>query len=473
MKDWLKNNRIYILFLAFALIKGIVWILIIPPFLFPDEPAHFAYTQYIVEEKKLPKNDGKLSPHLLSKSEELEKAINLIKNDYDIWSIDPVNLKIGANQNIPVDFRSYSRRVNAENYKNAAAVYPPIYYAFEVIPYVIGYNLDIFHRVYLMRFFSLIFLLITLIFAYKISFFISNDKVFSFTVAAVISLIPSLNIISFGTINNDAALIALGQIIFYYLAKFFHSRNAAMKEIIKGGVLLGAALLTKTQAVIFIPLTIGVFIYNGVKNKKMRHNLIGLILLFLIAGIVALPFLAPPLLAYFTGSSEEILSSLQNDNLKTEQNALILLANDIVRRIAVFNTFWAEFLHTFASFRLYMEIAAGLLSIFAFLGLTLAFVKFKGKDLNHWLLFCLLSILPLEFLYTLLYYKNALINNYYQFPGQGRYYYILITPIIILFVFGLKEFSSLLKIPPRFVYAGLLFFFLLFHNLALINLAPY
>ncbi|OWK27154.1 MAG: hypothetical protein US76_01070 [Parcubacteria group bacterium GW2011_GWA2_38_13b] len=473
MKEWLITNKIYILFLAFALIKGVIWILIIPPFLFPDEPAHFAYTQYIVEEKNLPKNDGKLSPHLLSKSEELEEAINLIKNDYKIWSMDPINLKIGESPNIPENFPSYSRKVNAENYKNAAAVYPPLYYAFEAIPYVIGYNLDIFHRVYLMRFFSLIFLLITLIFAHKIAFFISNDKVFSFTVAAVISLIPALNIISFGTINNDAALIALGQIMFYYLIRLLHSRNITAKEIIKGGALLGAVLLTKTQAVFFVPLTMGVFIYNGVKYGKLPHKLTGLIILFLTAGIAALPFFAPPILAYFSGSSEEIFYSLRNENFKMEQNALILLANDIVRRMAVFNTFWAEFLHTFASFRLYGEIAAGLLSVFALLGLTFAFVKFKGKELNHWLLFCLLSILPLEFLYTLLYFKNALINNYYQFPGQGRYYYILITPIIILFVFGLQNFFSLLKIPPRFIYAGLLFLFLLFHNLAFINLAPY
>lgn len=471
---WIIKNKINLLFLFFVFTKGVVWILITPPFLFPDEPAHFAYTQYLIEEKNIPKNDGALSPDLLSKSEELDAAVKIVKEDFRIWSTDPINFKKDVPQNNLENFSSYSRKVEKENYKNAAAIYPPLYYAFEAISYLIGYSLDIFHRVYLMRFASLIFLIITIVYAYKIAFLATKNKKFAYTVAGIITLIPSLNIISFGTINNDAVLIALSHIMLYYLFKVLDAYPSTIKKIIQGGALLGLTLLTKPQAIIFIPLTIGVFLYAGRKFKKTKLIFSDLFILFFTAGVIAVPFLLLPVLNYSNALTDQLIIASSGESFKTVPDLVALISNDIIRRTAVATTFWAEFFHNQSSLRLYMEIAVTTLSILSFFGLVCSFTNMiKKKIYNYWVIFCLLSVLPLEILYTLLYYQNAIIKQYYDFPGQGRYYYLLAAPIIMLFVFSFEKFLSLFKIPPRYAYAGLIFFFVIFHNLALINLAPY
>ena len=58
LTEHIKNNKIYILFFLFILVKGLIWTWSIPPFLVSDELPHFAYTQYLVEEEKIPKNTG-------------------------------------------------------------------------------------------------------------------------------------------------------------------------------------------------------------------------------------------------------------------------------------------------------------------------------------------------------------------------------------------------------------------------------
>ena len=397
-KEWIKKNKLYILFFFFILIKGLIWTWSIPPFFVSDELPHFAYTQYLVEEKAIPKNSGELLPLVTTMSEELDKASALLQERHLIRSFSHMKFS-EQNEPIPAKFDSYSRRTEKVNYKNSAAIYSPLYYGFEAIPYMLGYNLDILSRLYLTRMFSLIFLFITLIFIYKIALLISEQRLFALTAVAIVSLMPSINSSSFGGINNDAALIAFSQILFYLLLKALKNVNSTIMAPISIGAVLGLTLLAKPQGVIFIPII-----------------------------------------------------------------AIVLL--EFWLQAQLYSVFYPFYMN---SFILALELAAAI-------GLIYIGKDYSKKALQSnqhfyvYIALCVLAFFALEAFYTMLFYKGALLTNYYNFAAQGRYYFPVIGPLIVIFLASLYRFFNKLNIPQNFVSISLLLFFLILHNYSLINI---
>jgi len=466
----------FLLCFVFTLLKGILWTWVIPPFMAPDESAHFAYTQYLVEERRIPKNTREFSVLHHAQSDELAQALALTENEQILLTTTHLNFA-HTSKMLPSDLPSADRRVAALLYTNPAALYSPFYYTIEALPYLAGYNLDLFSRLYLMRFFSLIFLLVTTVFAYKIAYLVTKEKNFSLLTAAIINLMPSVNATSFGGVNNDALLIALGHALFFYLLKLlFQDIPLARKSIFSFGVLLGLTLLTKTQAIIFLPLTFCAFLYHGIRHRTVQHSLIILTCIYGIASLIALPFVLPPLAQYMsTASAHTALSAGAVFAPAYAWKAAFFM--DITRRMALLFNFWTavEFFDTL--YPLWIMAALWLLCAIALWGLGMrAFVKLNEREnaqrLHYKLIACAIAVVLLELFYTLLYYRSALFASSYDFPGQGRYYFVLLAPLIVLFLYGLKYWAqTLFKIPPKIVYALMLFFFLFLHNYALITIA--
>ncbi|TAN57976.1 DUF2142 domain-containing protein [Patescibacteria group bacterium] len=466
------DKKIFLIFAIFTVIKGLLWIWSIPPFLAPDELPHFAYTQYLVEEKAIPKNTGKIMPLVTSMSEELEMASKLMQDRHLSISFSHMIFP-EKYEPIPNEFSNYSRTVNKENYKNSAAIYSPFYYAIEAIPYILGYNLDFFSRFYLMRIFSLIFLFVTLIYSYKAALLVSGEKIFAITAAIIVSLMPSINSSSFGGINNDAALIALSQILIYWTLKTINNPNAKIVTTIGGGVLLGMTLLTKPQAIIFIPFVAGILLYKGFKEKMIRRALIALFVILLIALTIAAPFYIDPityLLNDLGGGSNQALNIFSLDNISAA------IGSDITGRLSMLFEFWLQtqlFANLYPFYVLSLILALELAAIIGLAYIAKDYLKkitAPSKNFYVYLMICIAAFFMLDIFLKLLYYKGALTNQYYGFGGQGRYYFPIIGPIIILFLAGLRRFSFRLKIPVNAIYASLILFFLILHNYALFNI---
>lgn len=468
----IKNNKIFILFLFFVLVKGLIWTWSIPPFLAPDELPHFAYTQYLVEEKEIPKNTGKIAPLVTTMSEELEMAAKLTQERHLSISFSHM-IYPDDYEPVPNEFNNYSRTVNRENYKNSAAIYSPFYYAMEAIPYIMGYKLDFFSRFYLMRMFSLIFLFITLIYSYKAALLVSGEKIFAITAAIIVSLMPSINSSSFGGINNDAALIAFSQILIYWMLKTINNPDAKTISNIGGGVLLGLTLLTKPQAIIFIPLVAGVILYKGIKKKMLRQAIIALFIILLIALAIAAPFYIDPITYFFSNFGG---TAVQASDIFSIDNIIPAIGFDIVGRFSLLFEFWfqAQLFTRFYPFYFNSLILA--LELGAIIGLIYMTkdyynkISIANKKFYACIILCVAAFLVLEIFFTAIYYKEALTKQYYGFGGQGRYYFPVIGPIIILFLAGLRRFSFRLKIPVNALYASLILFFLVLHNYALFNI---
>ena len=470
--NWAKNNKIYIFFFFFVLIKGLLWTWSIPPFFVSDELPHFAYTQYLVEEKAIPKNTGALSPLVTTMSEELDKASKLLQERHLIWSFSHMKFS-EQNEPIPEEFNSYSRQTEKGNYKNSAAIYSPLYYAIEAVPYILGYHYDIFTRFYLMRVFSLIFLFIALISVYKIALLVSEKRLFAITAVAIVSLMPSINSSSFGGINNDAALIAFSQILFYLLLKALKNVNSAIMTRIGIGAVLGLTLLAKPQGVIFIPIVAAVFLYKGIKTKIKKQSVIALFFIFFIAALMAAPFYVEPI-KYFINNPSETIN--QTQSILSFKNITAATGLDLLRRFSLLSEFWlqAQLFTVFYpfyinSFILALELAAAIGLIY--IGKDYFKRVFQpNQNFYIYIALCALTFFALDSFYTMLFYKGALLNNYYNFAAQGRYYFPVIGPLIILFLAGLCRFFNKLNIPQNFVFISLFLFFLILHNYSLINI---
>jgi len=453
-KEWIKKNKLYILFFFFILIKGLIWTWSIPPFFVSDELPHFAYTQYLVEEKAIPKNSGELLPLVTTMSEELDKASALLQERHLIRSFSHMKFS-EQNEPIPAKFDSYSRRTEKENYKNSAAIYSPLYYGFEAIPYMLGYNLDILSRLYLTRMFSLIFLFITLIFIYKIALLISEQRLFALTAVAIVSLMPSINSSSFGGINNDAALIAFSQILFYLLLKALKNVNSTIMAPISIGAVLGLTLLAKPQGVIFIPIIAIVFF------------------IFFIGVIMTAPFYIEPV-KYFINNPGEAIN--QPQDILSLKNIFTAIGYDLLRRFSLLLEFWLQAQLYSVFYPFYMNSFILALELAAAIGLIYIGKDYSKKALQSnqhfyvYIALCVLAFFALEAFYTMLFYKGALLTNYYNFAAQGRYYFPVIGPLIVIFLASLYRFFNKLNIPQNFVSISLLLFFLILHNYSLINI---
>ncbi len=462
--------KILFIFFFFIFIKGILWTWVIPPFMVPDESAHFAYTQYLVEEKQIPHNTVQPSVWNRSQSEELKQALELTENQ-DVILTTQHQSYYKVSKDLTPSILTADRNTPHEQYHNSAAVYSPLYYVIESIPYLAGYDLNIFHRLYLMRAFSLVFLFITTIFAYKISFLVTKDKSFALVIAAIANLMPSVNATSFAGVNNDAILIALSHALFFYLLLvLFNKMHITKKTLFGMGILLGFTLLTKTQAIIFLPITFGTYIYWGVQQHTIRRSFVYGILVCGIALLIATPFMIPQLFSHLTDT--QITATETAISASTLHLAVF---QDIFRRLNISMNFWTQVAFFDTLYPLWISATLLLFMLLALWGVLLWLISKKSGNNAHLLLsliFFFCSFVVLEIFYSALYYNSALKYQHFDFPGQGRYYFMLLAPILILFLFGLRYWlKTLFKVNEKLLYAVLIIFFSFLHNYALINIA--
>ena len=328
-----------------------------------------------------------------------------------------------------------------------------------------------------MRAFSLFFLFIALIFSYKIALFISKENTFALIVVAIIALMPSINASSFGGINNDAALIAFSHILLYYLVKILDNLDIRIWSIIKNGILLGLALLTKPVAIIFIPLTAGVFMYKGFKKNEIKKTALALLGVFTIAAIMSIVFYIRLIDSIINGSSNEIS---QTKNIFAIENIFLAVGFDIIRKFFLATSIWLQLQFFDRFYPFYIKSFIFALELFGLIGLIYLAKNYFNKDKDAPqsgqspyapLVLCIAAFLLISGFYTFLYYKQALMSHYYDFAWFGRYYLPVIAPIVIIMLFGLKKIFHLIKISEKVLYIGLLIFFLFLHNYAFFNIA--
>jgi Predicted membrane protein (DUF2142) len=233
-----------------AVLNAVSWSILIPPLQGPDEQAHFAYTQLLVQKGQLPS-----SPEENFSSEELAAMRDLGFGETILDpATDPVPTR-GARQQLLRDLsRPLSRK--GDGSAGVAASEPPLYYALQAIPYVLGSGSNLLTRLELMRLLSALFTGLTVLFVFLFLREALPAVPWAWTVGGLCAaLSPLLGFVG-GSIDPDALLFVVCAALFYCFARAFR-RGFTRQMAIAFGAVIATGFLTKVN---FVGLTPGVLL---------------------------------------------------------------------------------------------------------------------------------------------------------------------------------------------------------------------
>src|SRR5438270_3394852 len=199
------------LFLLLGAVAAFVvaWSLFVPPFQVPDEQAHFGYVQSLAERHKRPHGGGRNSPRHLSTEEETaafhSRAFTIIQNPHEKppWSAAAEARWRAAARGLHGGGRSNVTNLGTQ------AINPPLYYLYEAIPYELASGGDFFDRLYAMRLFSGLLMLVTAVAGWLVvGEFVGDARLLQLAGASVVALSPMTTFLS-SAWNPDAAFDAL------------------------------------------------------------------------------------------------------------------------------------------------------------------------------------------------------------------------------------------------------------------------
>ncbi|MDP2685179.1 MAG: glycosyltransferase family 39 protein [bacterium] len=446
IKQFIKNHKIIIAILLLVFLKEILFAMIIPLWQNNDEIEHFAYTYYIVEEERLPITTGG-SQLELTTSDELSKANQILMSDKISFAVFEKNQIIHqdfnnvlVNKQFEEKLSQLNRHDSSDKYKNATAVYSPLYYYFEAIPYKIFQNFSISTRAYAMRIFSILFMLVTVLFSFKTAklFFKSNST--PYVVAILIGFLPRFSFTSVG-INNDALVIAISTIAIYYLIRLLNEKLTLKHNLILG-LIFGVGLLSKPQFYIFFLFLFIFYIYQLIKFKKIKPILISCIIVLLLAVLISSSWFWFNYTNRGSFPTSQISGALHLNNIDSTSIGLSdTLGYIFIRYIFLITSYFSMLgccheIYTIPIFLglFYITIATGLFGYILFL--------YKEKKIikNHFkYLFIFLIPVILELSYLLIYLRQPLYTGTVDFPIDGRYIFPVISALTIIFILGLKN----------------------------------
>jgi 4-amino-4-deoxy-L-arabinose transferase-like glycosyltransferase len=233
-----------------AVLNAAGWSIVSPPFQTTDEPAHFAYVQYLAETGHLP-SSGK---------NEYAPAEEVALRDLR-W---PQVRGQPGNRTIQTDAqqRRLQRDLDAPNSRTGvgdaglAVNEPPLYYALESVPYGLASGGTILDQLALMRLLSALMAGFTALFAFCFIRETLPGAPWAWTVGGLgVALAPVLGEMS-GAVNPDALLYSVSAALFLSLARAFR-RGLTPKRAAVIGAVLAIGLLTKLN---FLGLLPGAFV---------------------------------------------------------------------------------------------------------------------------------------------------------------------------------------------------------------------
>jgi 4-amino-4-deoxy-L-arabinose transferase-like glycosyltransferase len=265
--------------LGATLILSLGWIAAVPPFQAPDENGHFAYVQALAERGEIPDSDG--PPKLSTELSSAATAANSLATQQHPGTKPEWNMAAHNRYLSRAARESQAARENGG--PTPAAVNPPLYYLWEVPPYSIGSQGDLFARVTTMRLWSVPFFLITVAATWLLAGTVFGPRRdLQLAAAAVPALLPMVAFVS-TSISPDGLTYALWSVAFLLGARVLTGRGGFAGALGLIAV-LGLAVATKSVSFALAPgvlLVLAVALWrNRTRRRLMTAVLVsGLLLL--------------------------------------------------------------------------------------------------------------------------------------------------------------------------------------------------
>lgn len=245
-------------------IVGIAWALFLPPWQSPDENSHFGYVQLLAERFELP---GKTGKPLFSSEQQLAQsrsnsdqtaAVTQTKPEwsrqaYDRWKADQRRLGDSARSD--------------GGGPNPASTNPPLYYLYEAPAYLAAEHGSPFSRVYLMRLWSVVLLLVTVTATWLLAGeLLGRVRLLQLVAAGFAGLQPMVTFIS-ASVNPDGMLFALWSIAFWLGVRIL-KRGLRPVEAVALFAVVGLAVATKATSYALLPAALLVLAVGVVRLRR-------------------------------------------------------------------------------------------------------------------------------------------------------------------------------------------------------------
>ena len=255
--------------LAAVLVTTTAWALLMPPFLAPDENSHFGYAQTLAESFELP---GKANRDLFSTEQELAQDRSNSEQTAAVLQTKPEWSKLAyARWRHQQDQLTHADRTDGGG-PNPASSNPPLYYLYEAPAYRAASGGDIFDRLYLMRLWSSLLLLVTASAAWLLAGeLFGRNRPLQLVAAAVAGLQPMVTFLS-AAVTPDALLFALWSLALWLGVRIL-KRGLTLVD---GAALfagVGLAIVTKATSYALLPaamLVLGVGVAR-LRGSPRRH----------------------------------------------------------------------------------------------------------------------------------------------------------------------------------------------------------
>ncbi|HKG16586.1 MAG TPA: DUF2142 domain-containing protein [Solirubrobacteraceae bacterium] len=271
-----------------TVLLGFAWALFMPGGQSPDEPSHIAYAQVLAERFDVPQPD-EVSGRERGYSREQRLARD---RSHQQWQYAEPAVKSEWDPAVERRWRSESARLGAGDRSdgggpNSAAGNPPLYYAYEALPYYAAYAGDFFDRLYAMRMWSALLLAAAVVATWLlVGELTGGDRLAQLIASGVVGLQPMASFIS-ASINPDAGLIPLWALTFWLGVRLLRRRAGLLgaAALVAAAV---AALLVKASSVALIPAVAFALLVAARRALRGRQVGSGRIAVLITGGALAL-----------------------------------------------------------------------------------------------------------------------------------------------------------------------------------------
>jgi len=268
--------------LGLALVRGLLYSSIAPPWQAPDEHAHFEYAALLGQLKRVPTLDDLSST--------LQQQITSSMFQYDFWRLiqrqpvasPPVGFlpQAGINYDTPTHVID-----NRYLYYPQVGDDPPLYYVAPAIVYAAFPRLDTTWQLYLMRL-TTVCMLVALVGAtvWATRRLFPNDVALATGVPTLVALHPMLAHIG-SVLNNDVLAAVIITLLLGVLVMVFRSGFSWRRGLAVAGLWV-LAMLTRKSTVWTIPLVASIGLAYGMRRKRwIRLGVLAAVLVVLLLSL--------------------------------------------------------------------------------------------------------------------------------------------------------------------------------------------
>ncbi len=422
------------LLLIAVLVKSLVWVLYVPLWHFPDEQAHFGHVAYLAEGGTLPMGrTNDLTQEIAISEQRLGTYRNKYgNNDFTYRPESRLEYTDSFTGKYEGEIKNLPLSTRKEFKDPESAYYPHFFYRVSVLIYKLLYFQDIFVRVFALRIFWLFSHLLMVWLAWLIGKEIwPKQPKAALSVAVLTSFQPMLSFVAAGVTSDNLHNLLFTAVI-YFCLKIWKKLN--LKNLLMLAMVTALGFINKPQFFIALGIVSPVLLWSVIKKRQFKLGGLFLAAFIVFALIFGKDYLSGlwdsialgqlPFLAAKTNQARPDYSLWQH---------AVYTAQHTFREVLPW--YWGVFRWLSLTLPRWVNQVMMRLLLVAGIGLV---IKIFRRKFEPGLVIIVWSAL-IYFLALFFWDFQQVRNAGFPFGIQGRYYFPVIVPHLVLLVMGIRE----------------------------------